>query len=252
MDQQITAVIVNRKEYKLKVSRFSLLAILICMNVWIIFHRFGSWTLIFLFSILQKGCGYHLDLFILSILIAICSFFGLPWFVAATVLSMTHVNSLKMESESAAPGEKPQFYGVREQRVTHICIFILCGLSIFMTRVLRLIPMPVLYGVFLYMGTSSLKGSQVSDWWSKNQYSFWLCYFSSCRCSSEYWSSSCHKSISQIICSYGTCQLQEFIFSLQSNWSVLHSFGQLSLTIEHQYSFHSWYVLVVLFSSVFV
>ncbi|XP_053204629.1 sodium-driven chloride bicarbonate exchanger-like isoform X3 [Panonychus citri] len=125
MDQQITAVIVNRKENKLK-----------------------------------KGCGYHLDLFVLSILIAICSIFGLPWFVAATVLSMTHVNSLKMESESAAPGEKPQFLGVREQRVTHICIFILCGLSVFMTSVLRNIPMPVLYGVFLYMGTSSLKGSQ--------------------------------------------------------------------------------------------
>jgi len=75
---------------------------------------------------------------------------------------MTHVNSLRMESESAAPGEKPQFLGVREQRVTHVCIFVLCGLSVFFTSILRNIPMPVLYGVFLYMGTSSLKGSQVS------------------------------------------------------------------------------------------
>lgn len=49
----------------------------------------------------------------LSILIAICSVIGLPWFVAATVLAMTHVNSLRMESESSAPGEKPQFLGVR-------------------------------------------------------------------------------------------------------------------------------------------
>ncbi len=86
---------------------------------------------------------------------------GLPWFVAATVLSMTHVNSLRMESEVAAPGEKPQFLGVREQRLTHICIFILVGSSVFMTSVLQRIPMPVLFGVFLYMGTSSLKGSQV-------------------------------------------------------------------------------------------
>lgn len=38
---------------------------------------------------------------------------GLPWFVAATVLSINHVNSLKVESECAAPGEKPQFLGVR-------------------------------------------------------------------------------------------------------------------------------------------
>ncbi|CAG2167893.1 unnamed protein product [Oppiella nova] len=128
MDQQITAVIINRKEYKLK-----------------------------------KGGGYHLDLFILSILMAICSVMGLPWFVAATVLSMTHVNSLKMESECSAPGEKPQFLGVREQRVTHICIFTLIGLSVLFTPVLQRIPMPVLFGVFFYMGTSSLKGSQFFD-----------------------------------------------------------------------------------------
>uniref|UniRef100_T1GZ37 Bicarbonate transporter-like transmembrane domain-containing protein n=1 Tax=Megaselia scalaris TaxID=36166 RepID=T1GZ37_MEGSC len=44
MDQQITAVIINRKENKL-----------------------------------NKGCGYHLDLFVLAILIEICSIMGLPW-----------------------------------------------------------------------------------------------------------------------------------------------------------------------------
>lgn len=128
MDQQITAVIMNRKEHKLK-----------------------------------KGCGYHLDLLILSILICTCSFLGIPWFVAATVLAMNHVNSLKMESESAAPGEKPQFLGIREQRVTHILIFLTIGLSVFMTPLLKNIPMPVLYGVFLYMGFSSLRGMQLFD-----------------------------------------------------------------------------------------
>ncbi|XP_023032622.1 electroneutral sodium bicarbonate exchanger 1 isoform X5 [Drosophila willistoni] len=128
MDQQITAVIVNRKENKLK-----------------------------------KGCGYHLDLFILSILIAICSIMGLPWFVAATVLSINHVNSLKLESECSAPGEKPQFLGVREQRVTHILIFLTIGGSVLLTPLLGYIPMPVLFGVFLYMGVASLKGLQFFD-----------------------------------------------------------------------------------------
>uniref|UniRef100_A0A6P4FZQ6 Anion exchange protein n=1 Tax=Drosophila rhopaloa TaxID=1041015 RepID=A0A6P4FZQ6_DRORH len=128
MDQQITAVIVNRKENKLK-----------------------------------KGCGYHLDLFILSILIAICSLMGLPWFVAATVLSINHVNSLKLESECSAPGEKPQFLGVREQRVTHILIFLTIGGSVLLTPLLGHIPMPVLFGVFLYMGVASLKGLQFFD-----------------------------------------------------------------------------------------
>jgi len=128
MDQQITAVIVNRKENKLK-----------------------------------KSCGYHLDLLVVALMLILCSIMGLPWFVAATVLSITHVNSLRMESESAAPGELPKFLGVREQRVTGIMIFVMIGVSVSLTAVLALIPMPVLYGVFLYMGTSSLNGVQFFD-----------------------------------------------------------------------------------------
>ena len=50
MDQQITAVIVNRKEHQL-----------------------------------NKGGGYHLDLLVLALIIVVCSVFGLPWFVAGTV-----------------------------------------------------------------------------------------------------------------------------------------------------------------------
>uniref|UniRef100_A0A3P8XFC6 Anion exchange protein n=1 Tax=Esox lucius TaxID=8010 RepID=A0A3P8XFC6_ESOLU len=125
MDQQISAVIVNRKENKLK-----------------------------------KGCGYHLDLFWVGILMAVCSFLGLPWYVAATVISIAHIDSLKMESESSAPGEQPQFLGVREQRLTGIMVFVLTGVSIFLAPILQYIPMPVLYGVFLYMGVASLAGIQ--------------------------------------------------------------------------------------------
>nr|XP_055067019.1 sodium bicarbonate cotransporter 3 isoform X6 [Misgurnus anguillicaudatus] len=128
MDQQITAVIINRKEHKLK-----------------------------------KGCGYHLDLLMVAVMLAVCSVMGLPWFVAATVLSISHVNSLKVESECSAPGEQPKFLGIREQRITGLMIFVLMGLSVFMTSVLKFIPMPVLYGVFLYMGVSSLKGIQFFD-----------------------------------------------------------------------------------------
>ncbi|XP_071390647.1 sodium bicarbonate cotransporter 3-like, partial [Centroberyx affinis] len=128
MDQQITAVIINRKENKLK-----------------------------------KGCGYHLDLLVVAVMLGVCSVMGLPWFVAATVLSISHVNSLKLESECAAPGEQPKFLGIREQRVTGFMIFVLMGCSVFMTSALKFIPMPVLYGVFLYMGVSSLRGIQLFD-----------------------------------------------------------------------------------------
>uniref|UniRef100_A0A4W6FZ64 Anion exchange protein n=1 Tax=Lates calcarifer TaxID=8187 RepID=A0A4W6FZ64_LATCA len=112
---------------------------------------------------LQKGCGYHLDLFMVGVMLGVCSLMGLPWFVAATVLSITHVNSLKLESECSAPGEQPKFLGIREQRFTGLMIFTLMGCSVFMTSMLKFIPMPVLYGVFLYMGASSLRGIQFFD-----------------------------------------------------------------------------------------
>ncbi|XP_062307167.1 solute carrier family 4 member 4a isoform X2 [Osmerus eperlanus] len=128
MDQQITAVIVNRKEHKLK-----------------------------------KGAGYHLDLFWVAVLMVVCSFMGLPWYVAATVISIAHIDSLKMETETSAPGEQPKFLGVREQRVTGVCVFILTGLSVLMSPILKFIPMPVLYGVFLYMGVASLNSVQFMD-----------------------------------------------------------------------------------------
>jgi sodium bicarbonate transporter 10 len=37
------------------------------------------------------------------------------------------------------------------------------GLSVFITPILSFIPMPVLFGVFLYMGVASLKGLQFFD-----------------------------------------------------------------------------------------
>lgn len=85
----------------------------------------------------QKGCGYHLDLLMVGVMLAVCSIMGLPWFVAATVLSISHVNSLKLESESSAPGEQPRFLGIREQRLTGLVIFLLMGCSVFMTGALQ-------------------------------------------------------------------------------------------------------------------
>ena len=49
----------------------------------------------------------------LALLIMLCSILGLPWFVAATVRSVTHVRSLLKESEVKIPGEKTQIVGAR-------------------------------------------------------------------------------------------------------------------------------------------
>uniref|UniRef100_A0A8D2LF85 Anion exchange protein n=1 Tax=Varanus komodoensis TaxID=61221 RepID=A0A8D2LF85_VARKO len=126
MDQQITAVILNRKEYKL-----------------------------------QKGAGFHLDFFCVSLLMIFTSVMGLPWYVSATVISLAHMDSLKKEGATCAPGEQPAFLGIREQRVTGLLVFLLTGLSVFLAPVLKFIPMPVLYGIFLYMGVSALSSIQL-------------------------------------------------------------------------------------------
>ncbi|KAM4892840.1 anion exchange protein 4 [Sylvia borin] len=128
MDQQITAVILNRREYKL-----------------------------------QKGAGFHLDLLCVSLLMAVTSVIGLPWYVSATVISLAHMESLRKESATSAPGEHPKFLGIREQRLTGLAVFILMGASVFLAPVLKHIPMPVLYGVFLHMGATALNSIQFTD-----------------------------------------------------------------------------------------
>ncbi|CAH7105294.1 Slc4a9 [Phodopus roborovskii] len=104
MDQQITAVILNRAEYKL-----------------------------------QKGAGFHLDLFCVAVLMLLTSALGLPWYVSATVISLAHMDSLRRESKAFVPGEAPHFLGIREQRLTGLVVFILTGASIFLAPVLKLL-----------------------------------------------------------------------------------------------------------------
>ena len=42
-----------------------------------------------------------------------------------------------METETSAPGETPQFLGVREQRVTGTMVFLLTGLSVKLAPILK-------------------------------------------------------------------------------------------------------------------
>ncbi|EPQ18469.1 Anion exchange protein 3 [Myotis brandtii] len=112
---------------------------------------------------LLKGSGFHLDLLLIGSLGGLCGLFGLPWLTAATVRSVTHVNALTVMRTAIAPGDKPQIQEVREQRVTGVLISSLVGLSIVMGAVLRQIPLAVLFGIFLYMGVTSLSGIQLSQ-----------------------------------------------------------------------------------------
>ena len=76
---------------------------------------------------LRKGGGYNLDLFIVGILCGVCSSMGLPWMCAATVRSVAYLNSLSVYSTTHAPGEKPYLIEIKEQRLTTVAIHMLIG-----------------------------------------------------------------------------------------------------------------------------
>ncbi|XP_059113699.1 anion exchange protein 2 isoform X1 [Peromyscus eremicus] len=109
---------------------------------------------------LQKGSGFHLDLLLIVAMGGICALFGLPWLAAATVRSVTHANALTVMSKAVAPGDKPKIQEVKEQRVTGLLVALLVGLSMVIGDLLRQIPLAVLFGIFLYMGVTSLNGIQ--------------------------------------------------------------------------------------------
>lgn len=112
---------------------------------------------------LVKGSGFHLDLLLIVVLGGCSAMFGLPWMAAATVRSVTHVNALTVMSKAVAPGDKPRIQEVKEQRVTGLLVSILVGMSIVIGDLLRLIPLAVLFGIFLYMGVMSLNGIQLTE-----------------------------------------------------------------------------------------
>ncbi|CAC5412080.1 Anion exchange protein 3,Anion exchange protein 2,Band 3 anion transport protein,Electrogenic sodium bicarbonate cotransporter 4 [Mytilus coruscus] len=105
LETQITEMILNKKEFKMK-----------------------------------KGSGFHLDMVLVGVMTFMCSF----------VMSRHH-----------APGEKPKLMEVKEQRVTALVMNIIIGISLFWEPVLKAVPMAVLFGVFLYLGISSLSGVQM-------------------------------------------------------------------------------------------
>ena len=111
---------------------------------------------------LQKGESYHLDLAVVGVLVSICSLFGLPWLVAATVRSLNHVRSLATTEEVRDKSGQAHTHilHVRENRVTAIAIHALIGLSLLLLPLLKFVPLAVLFGLFLYMGIVSMKGNQ--------------------------------------------------------------------------------------------
>lgn len=114
---------------------------------------------------LHKGEGYHLDLAVVGFLIGVCSVFGLPWLVAATVRSLNHVRALAtIEHRITSSGDRrDEIVHVRETRLTGLLVHLLIAASLFLLPLLQLVPKAVLYGLFLYMGIVSIAGNQLFE-----------------------------------------------------------------------------------------
>ena len=79
---------------------------------------------------------------IVGILAGLCGLFGMPWFCAASVRSIQHVQALSVFSRKNAPGEKPQLLRVYEQRVTNTVVHLLIG---------RLFPLSLSFSLSLFL-----------------------------------------------------------------------------------------------------
>ena len=102
--------------------------------------------------------GMHADMLIVSLLTALQSLIGIPWLVAATVRSLSHVGALTKLND------KGEIIGVSEQRVTGFSIHALIGCTILFSKprqLLAQVPLPVLMGLFMYLGTTALPGNEM-------------------------------------------------------------------------------------------
>lgn len=110
---------------------------------------------------LKKGSGYHLDLFIVGAIVLVCSLFGLPWIVAATVHSLNHVRSLATHRVVDTGGQvREEIVSVRENRISPLLVHLLIGASLLFLPLVAKIPMSVLFGLFLFMGFATLAGNE--------------------------------------------------------------------------------------------
>jgi len=103
--------------------------------------------------------GMHLDLLVISILTAVQSLLGIPWLVAATVRSLSHVSALSKYDPKTGKVE-----GTIEQRLTGVSVHALIGCCVLLKgprTLLAEIPLPVLMGLFMYLGVSALPGNEM-------------------------------------------------------------------------------------------
>jgi sodium borate transporter 11 len=112
---------------------------------------------------MKKG-PYHWDLMVIALLNGFLSFFGLPLLYGALPHSPLHVRAMADVEDRVYQGHVYlKIVCVRETRVTGILSHVLIGLSLLFINQLKLIPRPVLDGLFLYLAITALHSNQLFE-----------------------------------------------------------------------------------------
>jgi hypothetical protein len=107
---------------------------------------------------LKKGAAYNLDMVALGLITGALSLVGLPWMCGATVQSLNHVRAMT-ETRYNETTEKPEVVGVLETRFTGFSVHALIAATVFILPVLQYVPIPVVSGVFLFLGRKLMSGN---------------------------------------------------------------------------------------------
>jgi hypothetical protein len=107
---------------------------------------------------LKKGDAYNIDMIALGLITGVLSIFGLPWMCGATVQSMNHVRSLTSRKFNEETGEL-EIDKVVETRTTGFIIHAMLAATIRLLPLLRYLPIPVVSGVFLFLGRKLMTGN---------------------------------------------------------------------------------------------
>jgi hypothetical protein len=137
---------------------------------WLWIAALGPAFLGFILVFLDDGITWHLmnhpshklthgesmtyDTCIIGIMAAVNGMLGLPLVVASTVPCLNHLHALSTKDS------KGNILKVQQTRLTGILIHGLMFCSLFALPLLKLVPVPVLLGVFLFMGLTSLGTNQ--------------------------------------------------------------------------------------------
>jgi mannitol/fructose-specific phosphotransferase system IIA component (Ntr-type) len=114
---------------------------------------------------IRHGRAYHYETLVMGAMTFAASIVGAPWLVAATVRSINHVQALASKEEVVVHGHVHEHIRhVHETRCTGFFIHLLMLLALFVAMpAVKLVTMPVLHGIFLFMGIASLTGNSFVD-----------------------------------------------------------------------------------------